>query len=94
MSSTKTTYLVIRHGSNGANQPMTQSMPICFVTASDADQARKLAAKRHTVYNNQFLQLVKEADCDPDEWNVAVEDDLPHYEPATTRLAPAIAVAV
>lgn len=62
MATTKATeYVVYRHGSNGANQPMTQAMPIGFYTGEGStarerieDACRKAEAE-HTVYANQYL---------------------------------------
>ena len=48
-------FYVYRHGSNAANQSMTQTMLVAEVEAADAEEAKQLAAKRVTVYNNQHL---------------------------------------
>lgn len=49
-------YYVYRTGSNAANQPMTCTpVHVATVEAATADEACELAAKRVTVYANQFL---------------------------------------
>jgi|GEM_PF-5873207 len=90
------TYLVLRHGSNGANQPGTQTMAVCFVEleADDEEAARKLVLKKITVYHNQHLEVLAEDEVDNDDWNNAVEDDLPTYTPAKGKLRPAQATEV
>ena len=56
-----TEYVVYRHGSNAANQSMTQSMPVGIYTGEGTtarerteDACRKAEAE-HTVYANQYL---------------------------------------
>lgn len=53
------TYFVIRHGSNAANQSMTQSMIIGRVEASSRETAKKRADQQfgETCYNNQHLEV-------------------------------------
>lgn len=72
-------YVVYRHGSNTANQPMTQSMPIGVyqgwgATAADrrADALRQ-AEREHTVYTNQSLTVAPAASTSVADFNAAVE---------------------
>ena len=61
-------YIVYRHGWNAANQSSMSGspykMPVARVTARDGDHAEELAARRVTVYNNQYLsaELASEVD--------------------------------
>ena len=57
-------YYVYRYGSNAANQSMCNCARVAEVEAPDEDRACSLAAKRVTVYNNQFLsaELANEVD--------------------------------
>ncbi len=82
------TYLILRHGSNSANQSMIETMAVCFVEAEDEDDARDLALKKVTVYHNQHLEVLAEDDADNDDWNDAVESDLPTYARAVEKLRP------
>ena len=56
----KRQYVVYRHGSNSANQPMCNRMPIGIVEASDRHRALAKAKKELvvTIYNNQYLTVV------------------------------------
>ena len=50
------TYLVFRHGSNGANQPMTECMGIGWFDGHTGEEACEAARKQgETVYSNQRL---------------------------------------
>ena len=82
------TYLILRHGSNGANQSMIQTMPVCFVEADNSDDAKNLALKKVTVYHNQQLEVLAEPEVDNDDWNNAVEEDLPTYCRASQKSRP------
>ena len=65
-------YLIIRHGSNAANQSMTPSAAIAIVEAATAQEAKEIAAEDHTVYNNQYLEAIAEDDLTEEqceEWN-------------------------
>jgi hypothetical protein len=66
-TATLTSYLVIRHGSNAANQSMTQEMAVGIVDAFSEEAARKIAAANFTCYSNQFLSFVSENDLTEDE---------------------------
>ncbi len=59
-------FYIYRHGSNACNQPMTQTMQVAVVEASDEAEACELAERRVTVYNNQYLtaQLAEEIDAE------------------------------
>jgi hypothetical protein len=75
------TFMIKRHGSNGANQPMTQESTVAFVEADSEDEARERARKCGvTVYNNQQLEAISFEDADADEWNAAAEEGVPTYE--------------
>lgn len=65
-------YLIYRHGSNAANQSMTQTMAVGIVTAETEEAARRIANDNINCYANQRLSLVAEDDLDDDdkqEWN-------------------------
>lgn len=67
-----TSFLIYRHGSNAANQSMTPISAVAIVDAETADAAKKIAAENVTVYANQFLSAVAEADLNEQEiedWN-------------------------
>ena len=52
------TYIVKRYGSNAANQSMTRVRVLGTVEATDADDARAVAASRWTCYANQFFEAI------------------------------------
>jgi hypothetical protein len=52
------TYVVVRHGSNAANQSMCQRSVLGFVEAKDRDAAYAECHDRWTCYNNQQFELV------------------------------------
>lgn len=77
-----TEYVIYRHGSNGANQPMTQTMPIGIYdgagkTAAErrADAIEK-AASEQTIYNNQWLDAIPSARVGAEEKDNAWEHQL------------------
>lgn len=74
-TTTKTDWLIRRHGSNAANQSMTPVMAVGIVSDCDYDTARRVAADRVNCYANQYLELVSFEDCDADEWNDVNERD-------------------
>lgn len=54
-------YVIMRHGSNSANQSMCDSMAIDIIVAHDRREAleialRKTASGRYTLYTNQCLE--------------------------------------
>lgn len=51
-------YVVIRHGSNAANQSMTPKMVVGIARAETYDDAKAQASEEFNCYNNQFLELV------------------------------------
>lgn len=64
----KRVYVVYRHGSNSANQPMTQKMVVGAIEASNSDSACYLMQDRVTCFNNQYLSArawnsASRADC-------------------------------
>lgn len=74
-TTTKTDWLIRRHGSNAANQPMTPAAAVGIVTDADEAAARRIAGEEINCYANQHLELVSYADCDSDEWNSVLERD-------------------
>ena len=52
------TFIVVRHGSNAANQSMQPRKVLGTVEADTAETARKIAAERHTCYANQRFELI------------------------------------
>ena len=77
-------YVVYRHGSNGANQPMTRTMPIGIYsgtgrTATERQlDAESKAVEEHTIYNNQSLSSVPASRVSADEKDAAWEHQLMH----------------
>lgn len=53
-----TTYIIVRHGSNGANQHLTQTMVVGSVKAPNRRAAIDAAAQRWTCYNNQYFDPI------------------------------------
>ena len=64
-----TNYLIYRHGSNSANQSMTNKMAIAIMPAVSKDAAIWRAGAYHTVYGNQFLSAVPESKANREDWN-------------------------
>jgi hypothetical protein len=62
-------FLVYRNGSNAANQSMCNRMAVAIVTASDVDEARRIAEENVTFYVNQTSEAVPEEEADADDWN-------------------------
>jgi hypothetical protein len=52
------TYVVVRHGSNGANQSMCNRSVLGFVEAKDRDAAYTECHDRWTCYANQQFELI------------------------------------
>lgn len=52
------TYIVVRHGSNAANQSMRNRMVLGTVTAETWAEAKSAAAEKWTFYNNQHSELI------------------------------------
>lgn len=51
-------FIIKRHGSNAANQHMTQTKVLGTVEAADSDEAKRVAAERWTLYNNQHFEAI------------------------------------
>lgn len=51
-------FIVVRHGSNAANQSMTLRKVLGTVEADNAAQAREMAGEKWTCYNNQHFELI------------------------------------
>lgn len=66
-------YLVIRHGSNAANQSMCQRAVLGIVEADNKTEARELAESKWTVYNNQHLEILTADESTDEDWNAAQE---------------------
>ena len=75
-------YVVYRHGSNGANQSMTQTMPIGIYsgtgkTATERRHAaQEAAAQEHTVYANQWLDAIPSSRVSAAEQELAWENQM------------------
>jgi len=64
-------YLVIRHGANSANQPLTNRAAVEIVVApNQAEAKRKFGG---SLYANQYLEAVPESRARKSEWNAVVE---------------------
>lgn len=57
-------FIVIRHGSNAANQSLTLRRVLGTVPADNAVHARRVAARRWTCYANQHFEIVSVTDLD------------------------------
>lgn len=68
-------FLIVRHGSNAANQGMCDRLPVAIVSAPTGKEACEKAAERINCYANQHLEWVAEKDVDADEWNAVLEND-------------------
>lgn len=69
-------YIVVRVGSNSANQPMTPHMDIGVVQASSPAVALHRANIEfgHELYNNQHLRVIAAGRVSADRWNLLLED--------------------
>lgn len=81
---TTTEYVIYRHGSNGANQPMTQTMPVGIYSGTGAtaaerrqDACNKLLAEQ-AIYANQWLEAVPAVRVSADEKDNAWEYQIMH----------------
>ncbi len=52
-------FIIKRHGSNGANQPMTQTHVLGIVWAKTADEAKTIASEEFTCYANQYFEAIE-----------------------------------
>lgn len=50
------TFVIFRHGSNAANQSMTQTMAVAIVEAKDKHEAIQTALDTVKLYANQYLE--------------------------------------
>lgn len=50
------TFVIFRHGSNAANQSMTQTMPVAIIEANNRDEAKQIALDTVKLYANQYLE--------------------------------------
>lgn len=77
-----TDYVILRHGSNSANQSMTEVMPLTIIRARSRDAAKKAAWELFTVYNNQFLEAIPESRASKQDWDTAAQEDglREHYD--------------
>lgn len=51
-------FIIVRHGSNAANQSMKNRKVLGTVEAADSDTAKAFAADRWTRYNNQHFEAI------------------------------------
>lgn len=72
-----TQYLVIRHGSNTANQPMLDRAVLGFVDAKNKAEALETAAARFTSYYNQRFEIQDAEEASIENWDEAAE--VPNY---------------
>jgi hypothetical protein len=78
-----TRYVILRHGSNGANQHLTQTMVVGLIEARNRRAAVDAAADQWTCYNNQYF--------DPIPWSRAPQwqrDAAEEADQLTTPLVP------
>lgn len=80
MATTRSTsYVIYRHGSNGANQSMTQVMSIGIYTGTGRtavareEDACEQAREDHTVYANQWLSAIPATRASIEEYEAARE---------------------
>ena len=66
-------FLIKRHGSNSANQPVCQVAVLGIVEAESFAEARQLATQQFGCYNNQHLEILGEDEASTEGWNEAVE---------------------
>ena len=69
-------FIVVRYGSNAANQSMCDRAVVGVVLAHDEDHARKIAAVEWTCYNNQHLVFLR-----PSEASYADKREAAECEP-------------
>lgn len=74
-------YLIYRHGSNAANQSMTPVAVVCSVEAKSRDEAKKIAAEKVTVHNNQCLEARPASRCSKsDKYDAWLADEAMEIE--------------
>lgn len=69
-------YVVIRHGSNAFNQPMSSRSVLGVVEAKNKKEARETAEKKFTFYVNQRCEVICESKAKVSDWNAALESNL------------------
>ncbi len=70
------TFIIVRHGSNAANQSMRPRKVLGTVQADDSGDAKRIAAETWTVYNNQHLEAIDTAGrTRKDDRDAAAEQD-------------------
>lgn len=67
-------FVVVRHGSNAANQPMTPRLAVGIVEAASEEDARKEAEEQFNCYANQHLEILTEEEASSEDWNEACEE--------------------
>jgi hypothetical protein len=68
-------YLIIRYGSNAANQSMCNRAPVGTVEASSQGEAVAKMVGVVTVYNNQYLEAVPASKARVSDWDGAAYAD-------------------
>lgn len=70
-----TRYIIYRHGSNAANQSMTQTMVLGSIDAASKKDAIGQAAARYTCYVNQRFEAKPISRCSKADQQWAFESD-------------------
>lgn len=68
-----TNYLVYRHGSNAANQPLCSKVPVAIVAATSKSEACRIAIQNVVFYANQVASAVPESKANTTDWNFVCE---------------------
>lgn len=66
-------YIVIRHGSNSANQSMCQEAVVGIIEANNKKEAKEEAYNKWTFYNNQYPEIKTFSEATKLEKEVAME---------------------
>ena len=72
-----TQFLIYRHGSNRANQSLCERMPVGVISARTRQEALENFVTEYpdvSVYANQYLSAVREADASVTDWNALAEE--------------------
>jgi hypothetical protein len=76
-----TRYVILRHGSNGANQHLTQTMALGIVEAGSRRAAVDVASEHWTCYANQWFDPIAWSRASPWQRDAAYEaDEAVEYE--------------
>lgn len=78
-----TRYVIVRHGSNGANQHLTPEMVVGTVEARGWRKAISTAAEKWTCYNNQYFSPIAWSRASVRQRDDALEGD--QAEPVAAR---------